>query len=151
MSHFTTVRNGIRMELSPQERTFLGDVLPLLAGIGAPGSDPAADRLRVPVYLDDPESNQEWWRLMGQDLESGRRSDRAVFDKAVSSEDPVVLDTDQANSMLRVLNEARLALGARFGVEVESDHAELPEDSRQVLDYLGWIQEELTIELMRGL
>ena len=151
MSHFRTVRTGIRMELSPEERVFLGDVLPLLAGIGAPGSDPAADRLRVPVYLDDPESNQEWWRLMGQDLESGRRSDRAVFEQAVASDEPVTLDTEEANAMLRVLNEARLALGARFGIEVESDHAELPEDSRQVLDYLGWIQEELTVELMRGL
>jgi hypothetical protein len=34
---------------------------------------------------------------------------------------------------------------------VEADHDDLPEDSRQVMDYLGWIQEELTLELMRGL
>lgn len=151
MSHFKTVGDVIRMDLSPQERMFLGDVLPLLAGIGAPGSDPAADRLRVPVYLDDPDANKEWWRLMGEDLESGRRADRAVFEKAISTDGSVTLEIEEANAMLRVLNEARLALGARFGIEVESDHAELPEDSRQVLDYLGWIQEELTVELMRGL
>lgn len=151
MSHFETVSDGIRMELSPQERVFLGDVLPLLAGIGAPGTDPAADRLRVPVYLDDQEANQEWWRLMGEDLESARRSDRTTFQRAIGSEEPVTLSSEEADAMLRVLNEARLALGARFGIDVESDHEELPEDSRQVLDYLGWIQEELTIELMRGL
>lgn len=151
MSHFEKVRDGIRMELSPQERLFLGDVLPLLAGIGAPGSDPAADRFRVPVYLDDQEANQEWWRLMGEDLESARRSDRATFEKALDGEEPVTLSTEEADAMLRVLNEARLALGARFGIDVESDHDELPEDRRQVLDYLGWIQEELTVELMGGL
>lgn len=151
MSHFKTTRDGIEVELTAEERLFLGDVLPLLAGVGARGSDPAADRLTVPVYLDDQEANEEWWRLMGQDLEAGRKSDRNVFEKVVESEDPVLLDVDEADAMLRVLNEARLVLGARFGVEVEADHDDLPEDSRQVLDYLGWIQEQLTVELMRSL
>jgi hypothetical protein len=151
MSHFRTVADGIRVELSSEERLFLGDVLPLLAGIGAPGSDPAADRLNVPVYLDDPESNEEWWRLMGEDLNAARRSDRAVFAKTVASDEPVTLDDAEADAMLRVLNQARLALGARLGIDVESDLEDLPEDRRQVLDYLGWIQEELTIELMRAL
>lgn len=151
MTHFRTIGEGIEVTLSQEERMFLRDVLPMLAGIGAPGEDPAADRLNVPVYLDDQDANREWWRLMGQDLEASRQADRAVFDKAVSSDDPVVLDTDEADAVLRVLNEARLALGARFGIDVESDHAELPEQSRQVMDYLGWIQEELTVELMRAL
>jgi hypothetical protein len=38
-----------------------------------------------------------------------------------------------------------------MGVEVEGDHDRLPEHSRQVLDYLGWILEELTVELSRSL
>lgn len=151
MTHFRTTDDGIEVTLSPEERMFLGDVLPLLAGIGARGTDPAADRLNVPVYLDDPDANQEWWRLMGQDLESARRADRAIFRKAVSNDEPVILDDEEADAVLRVLNEARLALGARFGLDVEADHDELPEDSRQVIDYLGWIQEELTVELMRAL
>jgi len=151
MTHFHTTAQGIRVELSPEERLFLGDVLPLLAGIGVRGSDPAADRLTVPVYLDDPEANEEWWRLMGQDLEAGRQSDRAVFQKMVSSGEGPVLDDEEADAVLRVLNQARLALGARLGIDVEADHDELSEDSRQVMDYLGWIQEELTVELMRAL
>ena len=130
---------------------FLGDVLPMLAGIGARGVDPAADRLTVPVYLDDPGANEEWWRLMGQDLDAARRADRAVFSKMLAGGESTALDTDEADAVLRVLNEARLALGARLGVDVEADHDELPEESRQVLDYLGWIQEELTAELTRTL
>lgn len=151
MSHFQATDEGIRVALSPEERLFLGDVLPLLAEIGAPGSDPAADRLHVPVYLDDREANDEWWRLMGQDLEAARQADRNVFQNVVSSDEPVTLDVEDADAMLRVLNQARLALGARFGIDVESDHDELPDDSRQVMDYLGWIQEELTVELTRAL
>jgi hypothetical protein len=50
-----------------------------------------------------------------------------------------------------VLNEGRLALGARFGVEVEEDHDRLPEDRREVMDYLGWLLEDLTVELSRTL
>lgn len=137
--------------MSPEERMFLGDVLPLLAGIGARGSDPAADRLMVPVYLNDPDANEEWWRLMGQDLDAARQADRAVFSKMVTGEAPVVLDLEEADAVLRVLNEVRLALGARLGIEVAADHDELAEESRQVMDYLGWIQEELTVELTRAL
>lgn len=151
VSHFRTTDDGIEVTLSVEEKAFLGDVLPMLAGIGAPGSDPAADRLNVPVYLDDPDANQEWWRLMGQDLDAARRADRAVFGKVVSADGDVVLNEEDADAVLRVLNEARLALGARFGIDVEEDHDQIPQDSRQVMDYLGWIQEELTVELMRAL
>jgi hypothetical protein len=50
-----------------------------------------------------------------------------------------------------VLNEGRLALGARFGLEVEEDHDRLPEDQREILDFLGWLLEDLTLELSRSL
>lgn len=130
---------------------FLGDILPMLAGIGNVGSDPAADRLHVPVVLDDPEANAEWWRLMGEDLKAARRSDRAVLQKVLDEYGNLTLDDGEANALLRVINEARLALGARLGIEVEADHDEVPEDSRQVLDYLGWLLEELTVELSRSL
>lgn len=151
MTAFRHTADGIAVEMSPEERMFLGDVLPLLAGIGARGTDPAADRLMVPVYLNDPEANEEWWRLMGQDLDAARQADRAVFSKMVTGETPVVLDLEEADAVLRVLNEVRLALGARLGIEVAADHDDIGEESRQVMDYLGWIQEELTTELTRAL
>jgi hypothetical protein len=39
----------------------------------------------------------------------------------------------------------------QFGVEVEADHDLLPEDQRDILDFLGWLLEELTSELSRSL
>jgi hypothetical protein len=63
----------------------------------------------------------------------------------------LTLDEAEADALLRVINEARLVLGARLGIEVESDHDDLPEDSRQVLDYLGWLLEELTVALSESL
>lgn len=151
LSHFTSVRGGIKADFSSAEKAFLGDVLPLLAGVGSVGEDPAATRLNVPVYLDNPGASEEWWRLMGRDLSEARRTDREVFGRVVQSGSSVTLSDGEADAFLRVLNEARLILGARMGVEVEEDHDQLPEDQRQTLDYLGWILEELTDELSRSL
>ena len=88
--------------------------------------------------------------MMPGPIAAAKRSDRSVFETFVSA-GPVTLDDGEADAVLRVLNEARLVLGARMGVEVEDDHDKLPEDSRQILDYLSWIQEELIIELTKGL
>lgn len=151
MSHFKTTRRGIAATFSDEEKIFLKDVLPLLAGIGEVGVDPAATRLKVPVYLDDPDSNDEWWRLMGNDLDMARNADRDVFRRLVESDVVTVLSDEEGDALLRVINEARLTLGARLGVEVEEDHERIEEHGRQVLDYLGWILEELTVELTRSL
>ncbi len=151
MRLFQARADGIEVNLSPEIRTFLGDVLPLLAEVGDSKDDPAAQRLRVPVYLDDPDSNEEWWRLMGPDLEAARRADRLVFQKTIESDGPVRLGDGEADALLRVLNETRLALGARMGVEVEEDYDDLPEHSRMVLAYLGSILEELTEALSHRL
>ena len=151
MRHFSTTSDGIVASFTEEERVFLGDVVPMLAGIGPTGDDPAATRLNVPVYLDDPTSNDEWWRLMGPELGDARTVDRRVFSRVIDSSAPVALQEGEADAFLRVVNEARLVLGARLGIEVEDDHDRIPEDGRRALDYLGWIQEELTEELTRAL
>ena len=149
MRLFRASSDGVEVRLTPEIQMFLGDVLPMLAAVGDAKDDPAAQRLQVPVYLDDAESNEEWWRLMGPDIDAARKADRRIFKRAVESEQPLTLSDEEADSFLRVLNESRLALGARMGVEVEEDYEDLPEDSRTVLAYLGAILEELTEELSR--
>ena len=139
------------VQMTSDEREFLADVLDLLATIPATGDDPATQRLHVPVYLDDPEANAEWWRLMGDELSTARMSDRAVFLRVVEGKGKTELSTDEADAFLRVLNEGRLALGARFGLEVEDDHDQLPEEQRRVLDYMGWVLEDLTSALTTAL
>jgi hypothetical protein len=74
-----------------------------------------------------------------------------VFERAITDKGQTHLTVDEADALLRVLNEGRLALGARFGVEVEADHDQLPEDQREIMDYLGWLLEDLTLELSRTL
>jgi hypothetical protein len=139
------------VDLPVEEREFLADVLELLASVPATGDDPATQRLQVPVYLDDPEANSEWWLFMGEELSIARAADRDLFRRVVETEGRHELTTEEADAFLRVLNEGRLALGARFGLEVEADHDRLPEEQRQILDYLGWVLEEMTVALTAAL
>ena len=148
---FKTTRGGIDVDLTDDEKTFLTGLLDLLAGIPAAGDEPASRRLRVPVYLDDPESNEEWWRLMEGELAAARNADRRVFQNVLTERGRRHLSNEEADAFLRVLNEGRLALGARFGLDVEEDHDELPEEQRDIMDYLGWLLEDLTSELSRAL
>jgi len=104
-------RNGkIVVELPIEEREFLSDVLGLLASIPMTGDDPATRRLQVPVYLDDPEANSEWWLFMGEELSIARTADRDVYRRVMESDGKVTLTTEEADAFLRVLNEGRLDL-----------------------------------------
>ena len=151
MRRFKSARGGIEVDLTEDEKAFLSGVLELLAGIPAASDEPASRRLRVPVYLDDPESNEEWWRLMEGELHAARNADRRVFEHVLTENGRHHLSYEEADAFLRVLNEGRLALGARFGLEVEEDHDRLPEEQRDIMDYLGWLLEDLTAELTRSL
>jgi hypothetical protein len=147
-----TLRNGdVIVDIPAEERSFLGQVLLLLAEVDESPDDPGHRRLNVPVYLDDSTSNEEWWRLMGEELGQSRARDRDVYERVVSASGPTVLEGDDANAFLRVLNEGRLAFAARLGLDVAEDHDRLPETERAALDYLGWVLEDLTVVLMSAL
>ena len=88
---------------------------------------------------------------MGEELSIARAADRNVYRRVMETDGRLELTTDEADAFLRVLNEGRLALGARFGLEVEADHDRLPEEQRQALDYLGWVLEEMTVALTAAL
>ena len=148
---FKSTRGGIDVDLTDDEKVFLTGLLDILAGIPAAADEPASRRLRVPVYLDDPESNEEWWRLMEGELHAARNADRRVFQHILDEGGRQHMSNEEADAFLRVLNEGRLALGARFGLEVEEDHDQLPEEQRDIMDYLGWLLEDLTSELSRSL
>ena len=148
---FTLRDRDVIVDIPAEERSFLGQVLLLLAEVDESPDDPGHRRLNVPVYLDDSTANEEWWRLMGEELGQSRAHDRAVYERVVSAPGPTVLEGDDANAFLRVLNEGRLAFAARLGLDVAEDHDRLPETERAALDYLGWVLEDLTIVLMSAL
>lgn len=163
-SHFMIVGEGIEVRFSAGEIAFLSDVPKILAELGDPDLDPGAARLSPPVYLDDPEAEEEWRRLSGSELEASRRADRAAFEavlEAVSGsidksegEDGVGFTTitrGDADALIRVLNEVRLVLGSRWGIDTAGDYERLRPEASDVISYLGWLVSDLADVLSEAL
>jgi hypothetical protein len=135
------VRNGVEVKLERGIVEFLLQFADLLDGIQPGSDDPAANRLHVPVYLDDPDANGEWWQYMGGELDESRRADRSAYREALAaSVKGTVISKLEAYAMVRVLNEARLALAARVGVEIESDYERLGDHEAMMLQALAEVQ-----------
>lgn len=139
------------LQLDPAESAFLADMLRMLETVGEIEGDPGQKRLNVPAYLGDAEAAAEWRRLVGDQIEDGRARDREVLRSVVEAEGTVDLDPDRAEAILRTVNEARLVLAARLGIEVESDYEQLDAGGTVALHYLGLFIEDLTDELSRML
>ena len=148
---FRRVPGGVELHFDPGLAGLLADVPRALSSVGRTPGDPAADRLRVPVYLDDPASSQEWWSLMGGELDQSRAADRSAFAELVEAAvEGTVASMEEAQAFLRVLVEMRLVVAARLGVEVEEDYDQLPEAERVLLGALGELQVLLLRELGPG-
>ena len=128
------------MTLAPWEVDLLSLVPALLDSVGKFEPDPAAERLTLRAYPMDEDADDEFRRLLADELQHGRAADRSAFAITVESGvDGVVLSTPEAEAWLRVLAEARLVQATRAdlpgGSEKESDQA--------LFDYLSWLQGSL--------
>lgn len=151
MIPFIPTPDGILVTLEPDDLDFLKQIPEFLALLGDPETDPAAARLQVPVYLDDHEASDEWWRLMSNELNESRRADRSAFTLILDAASAgTTASHAEAEAFLRVLNEARLSLAARLSVEVAEDYDKLTEPDRGALDYLASMQEFLLAALWGG-
>ncbi|MEX0797518.1 MAG: DUF2017 family protein [Acidimicrobiia bacterium] len=149
---FQATRDGrISLHLDPAESAFLSDMVRMLESVGQVEGDPGEKRLNVPAYLGDAEAAEEWRRLMGDRIEDGRAEDRRALRNAVDSQGTAAIDPARAEAILRAVNEARLVLAARLGIEVESDYAQLDAGGTVALHYLGLFIEDLTDELSQML
>ena len=135
---------GVEVKLPDWLVAFLSDVPLLLEGVGDQEGDPAAERFRPPVYLDDQESSDDWWHWMGSELEQSKVADRSAFELIIAdAATGVVASPAEAEAMMRVLGQARLVLAARMGVDIEADYESLDAHSAAVLDTLAQLQEAL--------
>jgi hypothetical protein len=154
--YFRLVGGQIEATFQPHELHLLADLPGVLAGLGDPDADPGARRLNPPAYLGDPEAESEWRRFAGGELDAARRADRAGFAATVaalgrSDEVPAVMTLDEAAAFMRVANEVRLVLGARWGIDGPDDYDDLRPEAAAVLSFLGWLVSELAGELGRAL
>jgi hypothetical protein len=137
----------IALSLDHAEVAFLAEMVEMLEGVGDVENDPGEARLNVPAYLGDVGAADEFRQLMGDQIEDGRARDRKIMRDVLAADSPAFVDHEQALGILRVVNESRLVLAARLGIEVESDYETLDVAGAVALHYLGLFLEDLTHEL----
>jgi hypothetical protein len=125
----------------------------------APEETSHTERLFPPAYLDDPAAQDEFARLMTDDLLEGkRRALRSVVGTLERMQTKrggrhVRLKADEAQDWLAVLNDARLTLGTRLAITQETYDTEIDPESpdalaHDVFRYLGYVEEYLLDALM---
>lgn len=127
----------------------------------APPDDPVIARLFPDAYADDDEGAADFRRFTQARLVEGRHASAqtvlAMLPDDVEDDDvEIALDQTTALLWLGTLNDIRLALGIRLGVEQDDDAVweALPEDDprgtvHQIYQWLGWMQETLVSALPR--
>lgn len=136
-----------RVELGAEDREVLRELpLQLSQAFTANPKDEAFRRLSPPAYADDPAAEEEYRRLVGQELSDGKT---AALETLAKTADAKELNEDELDAWLRALNFVRLWLGTLLDVS-EDEEADEPEDAPHILYHvLTWLQ-ALVIDALSG-
>ena len=134
------------VNLDDTERTLLR-VLPgeLRAKFANP-DDPDLRRLFPPAYSDDEDRDDEYQRLMQDDLVSRHGESLQVLEQTAEATE---LSEEQTLQWLNALNQVRLVLGTRLDVSEDDDPSDPGGPERQAYYFLGALQ-ELVIDALSG-
>jgi len=166
-ARFTRRRDGrIDLTLDRAEADLIrGLPEQLLALYQGEPTDPARQRLFPRAYLDptEEEAETQWEDLVHPDLLAGRLAALQQLSASLDGADParrdrivVHIEPDDVNAWLGVLNDARLALGARLGVNEDTDVMQLdPSDpdaaGKAAYAWLTYLEGELVETLLGDL
>jgi len=174
---FSRSRSGqIRLRLEPIEVTVLADLVaqlgelvapdppapdadPLAAMVGIDDSaeesdDPALQRLFPAAYPDDDEAAAEFRRFTERSLREGKAANAAVVVAGLAGlgegAETLELTGEEARAWLGALNDLRLVLASRLGIDDDegSWRGEVGTDPdlarlADVYDWLTWLQDGL--------
>ena len=131
------------------------DPLDVLVGIDPEATAPqdaAQARLFPDAYREDPAAADEFRRFTERELRSARLGQIEVFKATLANAagSATALDEETTAASLGVLNDLRLVLGTRLGLQTDEDNepgAMDPQDPRQPLfaayHWLTWLQSQL--------
>jgi hypothetical protein len=110
-----------------------------------PGTDASLGRLFPPAYADDAEANEEYARLMRDDLLAQRLETLETFERTL---DARRVGEDELVAWMGAVNDLRLVLGTKLDVTEEVYDQPLDEQTPNaaqlaIYHYLGWLEEQL--------
>ena len=145
-------RGGFELKLPRAEREVLSSLPGQLREL-IESRDPSTTRLFPPAYQDDPERQSEYQELVGDDLRQKRLQALEIVDQTLQAKR---LDEEQLLAWLGALNDLRLVLGTRLGIEVETDGEDIADDDPRaptfgLYHYLGWLVSQAVDALAEGI
>jgi hypothetical protein len=110
-------------------------------------SSDIARRLFPAAYHQDEQHEQEFQRLMRDELLSSRLASLSLTSSILEREttaNSIVLTADEIDALMRSINSLRLVLGTLLDVDEDEFEAHLDEDDPgygqyQLYSYLGWL------------
>jgi hypothetical protein len=110
-----------------------------------PTEDAAVGRLFPPAYEDDVAANDEYARLMHDELLNDRTNSIDVFERTL---DAKRVTEEQLVAWMSAVNDLRLVLGTRLDVTEEMYERPIDENAPNaqqlaIYHYLGWLEEQM--------
>ena len=146
-----TLKGEFEIKLNEGERELLGRLVPQLRELlldAEDGPDPSLRRLFPSAYPDDPQRDEEYRRLVHDDL-LGRRQE--ALDTLESTVTATRLEEPQLLAWMGAINDLRLVLGTRLDVSEDTDYELDPADpdaaAMAVYSYLGFLLEHIVAAL----
>jgi Domain of unknown function (DUF2017) len=136
-------KGGYTLHLPSEERELLRS-LPAQFREVLQTNDPDLRRLFPPAYTDDDDANDEYRRLMREELLEGKLAALEIVEQTAGADH---LTGEQLEGWLGALESLRLFLGTQLDVSEETYAQELDPDDPSTLalalyGYLSWLQEE---------
>ncbi len=143
---------GYRLHLPVEERDLLRSLPEQLRDV-LQTDDPSLRRLFPPAYADDREAEDEFRRLMRDELLDGKLAALAVVEQTADAER---LSAEQLEAWLGALESLRLVLGTQLDVSEETYAVALDPDDPMapalaLYGYLSWLQEQAVEALAASL
>jgi Domain of unknown function (DUF2017) len=115
--------------------------------------DPSLYRLFPVAYQDDPARDEEYRRLMHDELLEQHLTSLGVMQETVDADR---LTEEQAVAWLSAMNDLRLVLGTRLDVSEETYEGDIDQDDPRfpqlaMYSYLGFLEEQLVAALAAAL
>ncbi len=117
-------KGGYRLRLPAEERDLLRS-LPSQFRAVLQTDDPSLRRIFPPAYVDDDEANDEYRRLMREELLEGKLVALAVVEETADAKH---LSAEQLEAWLGALESLRLFLGTQLDVREEIYQREIDPD-----------------------
>ena len=145
-------RGGYILNLPPEERALLRS-LPAQFREVLQTDDPSLRRIFPPAYTDDDDANDEFQRLMREELLEGKLAALEIVEQTAGADH---LTGEELEGWLSALESLRLFLGTQLDVTEETYAIELDPDDPSapalaLYSYLSWLQEQAVEALSSSL